>query len=447
MFTNAKYVRLFAIIVHLVLGFLIVFQVVAMAYSYIILIIGFVMIVSSSNKNEEVAMWTAYLVGSEVFLRMTKGLFFYEMNKYAVIVFMLIGLFVEKRRHSVPPIYFLYLLLLLLGIVFTNVPFGVSLRRVIAFNLSGPFLLGIAALYFYKRTITREQLFRLLYYLLLPIFSMVAFMYFKTPDFKEINFGGVAIAETSGGFGPNQVATIIGFAIFAIAAFLFLKERLTGFRFIDIFILIYFTYRGFLTFSRGGMIAGGVAIVIFSVLLILGGRNKLVNLFKYTVIMSFMVLGIWLYTSDVTGGMIENRYAGKNARGVKKKDISAGRINIFQAQLAAFYSNPLVGVGVGGSKYFHENGIKSDTAHDEIGRLIAEHGLVGIFLLIILLTAPLPHILSQEYITRAFLVAFYLFWFLTINHSAMRVAFPGWIYGLSLIQLIDTEEEDYEETD
>jgi len=449
LFANAKYVRLFAIIIHLLLGFLVLTRVVAMGYSYIILIIGLVMIVSSSNKNEEVALWTAYLVGSEVFLRMTKGIFFYEMNKYAVIVFMLVGLFVEKRKHSLPPIYFLYLLLLLLGIVFTNVPFGVSLRRVIAFNLSGPFLLGISALYFYKRPITRDQFFRLLYYLLLPVFSMVAFMYFKTPDFKEINFGGVALAETSGGFGPNQVATIIGFAIFAVVAFLFLKERLTGFRFIDVFILIYFTYRGILTFSRGGMMAAGAAIVIFSVLLILGGSNKLVNLFKYTVIMSFIMVGIWLYTSDVTGGMIDNRYTGKNARGIKKKDISAGRVDIFQAQLAAFYSNPLVGVGVGGSKYFHENGIKSNTAHDEIGRLIAEHGLVGIFLLIILITAPLPHILSQNYIARAFLIAFYLFWFLTINHSAMRVAFPGWIYGLSLIQLIDTEEEeeDYEETD
>ena len=361
MFTNTKNIRLVAILIHLVLGFLVLTQVIAMAYSYIILIIGLLLIIKNKNENEEVIIWTAYLVGSEVFLRMNKGIFFYEMNKYTVIVFMIVGLFIEKRKHPVPPIYFLYLLLLLLGIVFTNVPFGVSLRRVIAFNLSGPFLLGIAALYFYKRVVTKEQLFRMFYYLLLPVFSMIAFMYFKTPDFKDINFGGVAIAETSGGFGPNQVATIIGFAVFAVAAFLFLKERLTGFRILDIFILIYFSYRGILTFSRGGMIAAGVAIVIFSVLLILGGTNKIVNLFKYSVIMSFIMIGIWLYTSDVTGGMIDNRYTGKNARGIKKEDVSAGRFDILEANFAAFYSNPLVGVGVGGSKYFKANGITSNT--------------------------------------------------------------------------------------
>jgi len=67
----------------------------------------------------------------------------------------------------------------------------------------------------------------------------------------------------------------------------------------------------------------------------------------------------------------------------------------------------------------------------------------------LLFFTPLPIIFGQDYLARAFLIAFYLFWFLTINHSAMRVAFPGWIYGLSLIQLIDTEEEEeeYEETD
>ena len=447
MFANAKYVRITAIGIHLLLGFLALNRVVAMSYSYAIIVIGIVMIISSSNKNEEASLWSAYLVGSEVFLRMTKGLFFYELNKYSVIIFLIVGLFVEKRRHSIPPIYLLYLLLLLLGIVFTNVPFGVSLRRVIAFNLSGPFLLGIAALYFYKRKIYDFQLYRIFYYLILPVFSMVSYMYFRTPDFKEINFGGVAIAETSGGFGPNQVATIIGFAVFVIASFLFIKQRLSGFLLIDVVALIYMAYRGLLTFSRGGMIAGGAVLVAFAVIMIMGRGNKLLNLFKYSTIMAFIAIGIWLYTSDVTGGMIENRYAGKNARGVKKKDISAGRVDIFQAQLAAFYSSPLVGVGVGGSKYFNENGIKSNTAHDEIGRLIAEHGLIGIFLLIILILVPLPHILSQNYFVKAFLISFYLFWFLTINHSAMRVAFPGWIYGLSLIQLIDTEEEDYEETD
>ena len=442
MLTNVKYIRLFAIFVHILIGFLALSEVVAELYSYIVIVIGFVMIFRSANNHEEVTLWTAYLVGSEVFLRMTKGIFFYELNKYSVIVFLILGLAIEKRRHGIPLIYFFYLALLLLGIVFTDVPFGESLRRVIAFNLSGPFLLGMAAIYFYKRIITKEQLFRALFYLMLPIFSMITFMYLRTPDLAEIRFGGVALSETTGGFGPNQVATIIGFAVFVVASFLYVKERLTGFLFADVLVLIYFAYRGLLTFSRGGMMAAGAALIIFAVIMILGGTNKLQNLFKYTIIMSLIMVGIWLYTSNVTGGMIENRYTGKNASGVKKEDVTAGRVDIFQAQLAAFYASPLVGVGVGGGKYFKQSGAESNTSHDEIGRLIAEHGLIGIFMLILLFITPLPNILGQNYYVRAFLISFYLFWFLTINHSAMRVAFPGWIYGLSLIQLTNTNKEE-----
>ena len=36
---------------------------------------------------------------------------------------------------------------------------------------------------------------------------------FKTPDLKDIVFGGAANFATSGGFGPNQVATAIGLGI------------------------------------------------------------------------------------------------------------------------------------------------------------------------------------------------------------------------------------------
>lgn len=442
MLTNTTYIRFFAIAFHILIGFLALTEVVAEIYSYIVVVIGLTMIFRSANVQEEVTLWTAYLVGSEVFLRMTKGIFFYELNKYSVIVFLLIGLFVEKRKHGIPPIYFFYLILLLLGILFTDVPIGVSLRRVIAYNLSGPFLLGIAAIYFYKRTFTKEQLFRTLYYLMLPVFSMITFMYLRTPDLKEIHFGGVALSETTGGFGPNQVATIIGFAVFIVATFLYLKERLTGFLLIDIFVLIYFAYRGLLTFSRGGIFAAGVALILFALIMILGGPNKLGNFFKYLIIVSFISVGIWLYTSNVTGGMLENRYTGKNASGIKKEDISAGRVDIFQAQLSAFYSSPLVGVGVGGGKYFQGEGKKGANSHDEIGRLLAEHGMIGIFMLLLLLLVPLPNILNQNYYARAFLIAFYVFWFLTINHSAMRVAFPGWIYGLSLIQLTNTDEEE-----
>mgnify|MGYP000630631210 FL=1 len=66
--------------------------------------------------------------------------------------------------------------------------------------------------------------------------------------------------------------------------------------------------------------------------------------------------------------------------------------------------------------------------------------MIGLIILILLLSIPIKHILGQQYIARAFLSAFLIFWFLTINHSAMRIAFPAFIYGLSLISIKKDEE-------
>ena len=155
-----------------------------------------------------------------------------------------------------------------------------------------------------------------------------------------------------------------------------------------------------------------------------------------------MFFGIWLYTSNITGGMIDNRYAGKNSIGVKKKDVSAGRGQIINSQLENFYESPIFGIGVGNGKFKRQESGKHITAasHNEVGRLIEEHGSLGIIALLILLITPLHNMYFSNNYQRAFLGAFYIFWFLTINHSAMRIAFPAFVYGLSLIRIVPDEE-------
>ena len=128
----------------------------------------------------------------------------------------------------------------MLGIVFTDVPDGESIRKAIAFNLTGPVVLFISAFYFFKRKITRNTLLEGMVYIILPIFSMISYMYFRTPDLKEIVFRGSANFETSGGFGPNQVATIIGVGAFILILFLFLNKKISGFLFLEIILLLIF---------------------------------------------------------------------------------------------------------------------------------------------------------------------------------------------------------------
>ncbi|MDB4226295.1 O-antigen ligase family protein [Flavobacteriaceae bacterium] len=407
----------------------------------VIFLIAIPQIIFKKNKNEEAFLFAAYLAAGEVFLRMTDGVILYETGKYGVILLLVLGVFVGKFKQKFSVSLTFYLLLLLLGIIFTRVPEGEYIRKTIAFNLSGPFVLGITGLYFYKRSITKENLMNALFFMILPLFSMVTYLYFKTPDLKDIVFGGAANFATSGGFGPNQVATAIGLGIFIIAVFILMKERITGFLLLDVFLLLYFIYRGLLTFSRGGLITGVIALICFSLFYTLYKKISLASFITYVGIVVVFTIGIWLFTSNITGGMLDNRYTGKNASGVQKEDISSGRGDILAEQITSFTENPL-GIGVGNGKYKRQGAIGNVTAasHNEVGRLIEEHGIIGFIILLLLLLLPLANFWYGNNYQRAFISAFYIFWFLTINHSAMRIAFPGFIYGLSLINIIHEKE-------
>ena len=404
-----------------------------------VLIIGFFIFIITfkKNKNEEALYLASYLVGAEVFIRMSDGFLLYETGKYGIILFSILGIIWGPVKQKTSISFLVYVLFLVIGIVFTQVPLGESLRKSIAFNLSGPISLGFFALYCFKRTITILQLKELLFVCLLPVFSIISFVYFRTPDLEELVFNGSSNFSTSGGFGPNQVATIIGFGVFILSVFIFTRVQLSLSIFLDIIFLLYFTYRGLLTFSRGGMITAIFAFFIFVLFMLLYQKNTFIKVFKFLFITLILFLGIWLYTSDITGGMIDNRYSNKNATGIEKKDISAGRFQLFSAQLENFYESPILGIGVGNGKYKRIESGKRITAasHNEITRLIEEHGLLGILALLILLVKPLQNIYFSTNYQRAFLMSFYVFWFLTINHSAMRIAFPAFVYGLSLIKI------------
>jgi O-antigen ligase len=436
---NKKYFKLIILVSHIALGYFGMFPQLIKLFFLGLLIYAIIDVIFNNNKNQEALLWSAYFVGAEVFMRMTSGFVFYETGKIYVILLLILGIVFDKKREKFNVVYVFYILLMLIGIVFTQVPSGESLAKAISFNLSGPISLGIAAIYCYNLRLSNKIIIQILFYSLLPIFSMVTFMYYKTPDLKEIVFGGAANFDTSGGFGPNQVATILGYGIFVLAIFIFLKKKITGFVLLDSLILVYFFYRGLLTFSRGGMFVSIICLFVLLIFISLYKKDGFKSLFKYLMIIGLFVFGAWVYTSGITGGMLDNRYAGRNATGKQKADITSGRIDIFKNQISGFYDAPIFGIGVGNGKYKRklQGGNVTAASHNELTRLIEEHGLIGVLSLFILLLIPVFHFISGNNYQRGFLISFYLFWFLTINHSAMRIAFPSFIYGLCLIKITD----------
>ena len=74
-------------------------------------------------------------------------------------------------------------------------------------------------------------------------------------------------------------------------------------------------------------------------------------------------------------------------------------------------------------------GIEINT-HNEMSRLLSEHGMFGVVAILILIFVPI--VFWTKFKNNYYFLAFLAFWFLTINHSAMRIALPAFVYGLAL---------------
>jgi O-antigen ligase len=205
-------------------------------------------------------------------------------------------------------------------------------------------------------------------------------------------------------------------------------------------LLLIVSYRGIVTFSRGGVITGLIMILVLFVLTYRYSNNKAKSKIVLLIIGALLLGSLtWSYSVIQTGGLIENRYANQDARGREKEDRLGGREQIAMTELQMFWDNPLLGIGVGKNKEFREEetGIVA-ASHNEVTRLLAEHGSLGILALLILVFVPLLSAFENK--QNLFLLPFYLFWALTINHAAMRLAAPAFIYALTLLKVNFDEE-------
>ena len=403
-------------------------------YALLIPIVGFFIVYRTKNKNNEVLLVAAYLVGVEVFLRMTGGNFNNEFVKVSVIFFMLVGM-IYSNFSTNAFIYWFFLISLIPGILITSTVFNpsIDIKKSLVFNLSGPVCLAISSIYMFKRRILFSDLQNVLIAIGLPIISTTVYLFLFNPSVRDVVTGTQSNFETSGGFGPNQVSTALGLGmfIFFTQLVLFSKSKMTIV--INSFLLLFIAYRGIVTFSRGGIITAVVMIVCLLFLLYrfsnAKGKSKFVLVFILT---GFMAVGVWTYSSFQTRGLIEKRYANQDARGREKKDRLGGREQIMNEEVVLFLENPILGVGAGMGKQIRKETFGEEVAsHNEITRMFSEHGLFGIFGLLILFVTPfIMYINNRQHL---YFLSFFVFWLLTINHAAMRTAAPAFVYAMSLL--------------
>lgn len=427
------------LLLHVGIGILVSkFRVLAQVYLLAIVVYFVFQIIRQTNKTYYALGAAAYIAAAEIFLRMSKAMPFWELGKYLVIFFMLLGMFFEGFKLKAWPILaFLFLLLPGVVIAYLNFDyFDESFRKAVLFNLSGPLSLFATALFCYQREIKFKTLLKVVDVMMLPVLTMVVYIILYAPALENIVFTTESNQAASGGYSGNQVATVLGLGMFLAYIRFLIPYKNNLLNVINIGLLGLLTYRCLLTFSRGGFITAIVMMVVFTGLYI--NWAPLAKKAKATVKLLGLGIGgflLWGTVMAVTGGLIYNRYAGQNTRG-EDQDITTGRGDIISNELLAFFEDPFLGVGVGMGKFYRLD-LEGDTAvgasHNEVSRMLAEHGVLGILALLILLLIPLGFLLSKN--RNLLMLPFVAFWFLTINHSAMRVALPGFMYGFALLSV------------
>jgi len=228
----------------------------------------------------------------------------------------------------------------------------------------------------------------------------------------------------------------MGLGMFVFFSRLLLESKSKLVFIINLIVLFNVTYRGLVTFSRGGMLTGFVMIVLLLIYIYVNTKSKgRLNLFRLLIFMIVAFVATWLYTSNQTGGLIDKRYTNKDVAGRAKESQLSGREDIWDSEIDDFLDNPVFGIGV--AKALEVRQEKSGgliiASHSEISRTLAEHGTMGIIALLILFFTPIFLFLDNKQHIYVFCLLF--FWLLTINHAAMRIAASAFVYSLSLLKV------------
>jgi O-antigen ligase len=151
------------------------------------------------------------------------------------------------------------------------------------------------------------------------------------------------------------------------------------------------------------------------------------------------IFGVWPWMNSFTGGTLEERYSDFG---------SSGRVDIIRDDLRIFKEHPFMGVGPGMApryRYFFHSGAP---AHTEFSRMLAEHGILGIGAIFLLIVMAIRNIRSAHQREGKALAVSLLVWsiaFMFIN--AMRLVAPAFLFGLTSSQLEEQEEGESEESE
>ena len=375
------------------------------------------------RRLDRVACAAAYVIGAEVLWRMARVPLYWEFGKYAVGGVLLVAA-IRAGRSTPPLLSSLYFLLLIpsAAITFLNDSPGAA-RDYISFNLSGPFALAAAAWFFSQIHLSPGRLRHVLLSLLVPLISISSLTLFSILTAGSIVFTTESNLATSGGFGPNQVSAALGLGSLIACAIVASSGISAGFRPLLLALGLTFAAQSMLTFSRGGIYNAAAAGAIVFLFLLQDARSRAAVATVTVVVLVALPTLVMPRLDAFTDGALSARFASFDL---------TNRGELAKLDLEIWRDNTLLGVGPGQAGYYRERTGRYAAAHTEYTRMLAEHGLLGLVSMLLLVTAVAQNVgRIADTRTRA-LVAGLAGWALIFMlDKAMRTAAPAFLLGLS----------------
>jgi O-Antigen ligase len=391
------------------------------------LIVG-IIFAASDRPLEKIAYFAAYMVGCEVLWRMCHGQPVWEYGKYATALVLIVGMIRHGKLKGplLPTLYFLCLLpSAFMTVDEEDWEFA---RQALSFNLSGPFALLIAAWFFSNVKLTVQQVLMLFLILLGPIVGILTLALTGTIMAEEIHFSSRSVRITAGGFGPNQVSSILGLGVL-VCFFLVLDPSAKGiYKLIFLGLMMTLGIQSALTFSRSGLYMAFLAAGAAGVFLFREARSRVNLLVLAAGIFVVTVFIVIPRLTSFTRGTISDRFGDTSL---------TGRDKIAEVDFQIWMDNPIFGVGPGRAPAFRALLYRDVAAHTEFTRLLAEHGVFGLASILFLLLMAWQNMNRPKSHIHKAMIAALLGWsilFLAVN--AMRVVAPSFMFGLTFATLI-----------
>jgi hypothetical protein len=349
----------------------------------------------------------------------------WEFGKYMAIFFVMVLLFSGKMVLG-------WRFALGCLLIITTILNGNTTWKLVFFNAIVTFCIMLMGDFFKNIKING---LKFLYYLRFSILPLIVFFFSSISQLQNFKAEDIRLNSNSvlDGIPSNQVSTYMGLGFLLLVMFFRWKIEIgtkLGHKLVIAFGMLAV---GLISFSRGGIIAG----ITGAILLYFSNIKDLLRFryLKQILLITPFILASVFFINNKTNGKLFLRYQGETEgtlAGSKEKGINTlttNRYNIMLGDLYLFENNILLGVSTGRSKDYR-NDTEGQLSHLEFSRLLAEHGIAGMLVLLFWIKDFFS--IRGSYMGQLKMALFFV-GVATTFHGAMRTSVPLVFMLISLI--------------